>query len=79
MRTRRFEWEGADATAKAIRRWGAASEPPDIGRAVAEIREAVRTERDIALRRLTERFDAVERMPASLRVDPGEARAAIRS
>lgn len=77
MRTRRFEWEGPVATAKAIRRWGAASEPPDVGGAVAEIGEAVRTERDTALRRLTEQFDAVEQMPESLRVDPAEARAAL--
>jgi histidinol dehydrogenase len=74
---RRFEWEGAAGTAKAIRSWAAASEPPEVGRVVAEIREAVRTERDGALRRLTAQLDAVERMPESLRVDPGEATAAL--
>ncbi len=78
MRVKRFEWDGAAGTAKAIRYWGASFEPPDVGREVAEIREAVRTERDSALCRLTAQFDAVEQMPESLRVDPVEAEAALR-
>jgi histidinol dehydrogenase len=79
MRTRHFEWEGAAGTAKAIRRWGASSEPEGIPQAVAEIRQEVELERDDALRRLTARFDAVEQMPETLHVDPADAKAALKT
>lgn len=67
MRVNRFEWEGPDATATAIRAWGSEAEPAvDVGPIEREVRE----EGDAALRRLTERFDATERQPESLQVDP---------
>jgi histidinol dehydrogenase len=64
---RRFNWEGATATATAIRAWASEAEPAvDVGPIEREVRE----EGDAALLRLTERFDATERAPEALRVDP---------
>ncbi len=76
MRGRRFEWEGAIWTAKAMGDWFATAQPR-VRPEVEQIREEIKAERDIALRRLTEKLDRVERMPESLRVDPAEARAAL--
>jgi histidinol dehydrogenase len=74
MRTRRFEWEGAAATAAALRDWASeAAQPVDVGAIEAEVREGG----DTAVMRLTERFDAIEAPPRSLRVDPAEAAAAL--
>jgi len=67
VRVRRFTWEGAGATAGAIRAWGSEAEPAVD---VAPIEREVREEGDAALLRLTERFDATERAPESLRVAP---------
>ena len=70
MRTRRFEWEGAAETAAALRAWAAETAPTvDVGPIEREVREGG----DAALLRLTERFDATERAPESLRVDPADA------
>jgi histidinol dehydrogenase len=67
MRLRRFKWEGAEETAAEIRRWAvSASSSVD----VSEIEREVRSEGDAALLRLTARFDATERAPEALRVDP---------
>jgi histidinol dehydrogenase len=77
MRTRRFEWEGAAATATSIRDWVESAEPQGVSEAVAKIEREIREERDVALRRLTARLDGVERMPETLRVDPGEAVTAL--
>lgn len=63
MRTRRFEWEGAAETARAVRGWTAES-VPEID--VSAIERQVREEGDEALRRLTARFDAPEPPPESL-------------
>jgi histidinol dehydrogenase len=79
MRVKRFEWEGDDRTARAIREWAAAAMPAGIYEAVAKIRDEILADRDIALRRLTAELDGVEKMPASQRVDPGEAQAALAS
>jgi histidinol dehydrogenase len=73
MRTRRFEWEGATATAGNLRAW-AAEAAPDVD--VAPIEREVRAEGDAAVLRLTNRFDAGGSLD-SLRVDPGEAVAAL--
>jgi histidinol dehydrogenase len=74
VRVRRFTWEGAGATAGAIRAWGSEAEPAiDI----APIEREVREEGDAALLRLTERFDATERPPESLRVAPEALAAAL--
>jgi histidinol dehydrogenase len=74
MRTRRFEWGGAEASAAAIRAWAAeAAEPVD----VAPIEREVVELGDEAVLALTARFDATERPPTALRVDPGLAAAAL--
>jgi histidinol dehydrogenase len=67
MRMRRFEWKSAAETAAAIRAWGTAAAPAVD---VAPIGRQVLEEGDAALLRLTARFDATERPPASLRVEP---------
>ncbi len=74
MRVRRFEWEGAEETAAAIREWSAAALPEvDVSAIEREVREGG----DEALLRLTARFDATERPPDSLRVDPGAGEEAL--
>ena len=74
MRVRRFEWAGAKETAVAIRAWSEeAASPVDVG----EIERAIRDGGDEALLRLTNRFDATEAPLDSLRVDLGEAQAAL--
>ncbi|HEX6204509.1 MAG TPA: histidinol dehydrogenase [Solirubrobacterales bacterium] len=78
MRTRRFEWEGAVPTGKALRDWFA-SEQPQVRDDVEGIRDAIRREGDIALRRLVQELDGVAEMPASVAVDPAEARSALES
>jgi histidinol dehydrogenase len=76
MKIKRFEWEGGWNTTRAIRNWvNAQSE--DVFDAVASIEKEIKNERDAALYRLTERLDAVERLPETLRVGPAEARAAL--
>jgi histidinol dehydrogenase len=66
MRVRRFEWEGAADTAAAIRAWAVESAPAVD---VAAIEREVREGGDATLRRLTERFDATEQPPESLRLE----------
>jgi histidinol dehydrogenase len=70
MRSRRFEWDGAEATAAALRAW-AAEAAPDVD--VEPIGREVRAEGDAAVLRLTGRFDAPGASLESLRVSPGEA------
>jgi histidinol dehydrogenase len=67
MRQRCFEWQGPGETAAAIRAW-AAAETAEVD--VSEIEAEVREEGDAALARLTARFDATGRAPASPAVDP---------
>jgi histidinol dehydrogenase len=72
MRARRFEWEGAEETAAALRAWVAeAAAPVDVD----EIFRQILARGDEALLELTAKFDApgVE----SLRVDPADAKAAL--
>jgi histidinol dehydrogenase len=74
MRTRRFDWGGAAATAAAIRAWVAeAAEPVD----VVPIQHEVIERGDEAVLELTARLDASENPPSSLRVDPALAAAAL--
>jgi histidinol dehydrogenase len=75
MKARRFEWGDATITASAIRRWATESVPNMAGD-VERIGQQVLEGRDAALRALTARFDATERPPSSLRVDPEEIAAA---
>jgi histidinol dehydrogenase len=72
MRTRRFE--GPTATAASLRAWAAEAAPKvDVGPIEREVRDGG----DEAVLRLTERFDAPDVPLDSLRVDPGEAVAAL--
>jgi histidinol dehydrogenase len=67
MRVHRFEWHGARDTAAAIRVWATAEAAAvDVGSIEREVHE----EGDEAVLRLTARFDATERAPEALRVDP---------
>jgi histidinol dehydrogenase len=76
MRVRRFEWEGASATATTIRAWSAeATAAVD----VAPIEREVVEGGDEAVLRLTARFDATARPPTELRVDRDETGAALDS
>jgi histidinol dehydrogenase len=74
MRARRFEWEGAAATAAAVRSWVA--ETASLVD-VATIEREVVAGGDAAVLYLTERFDATETAPSALRVDPAQATAAL--
>jgi histidinol dehydrogenase len=74
MRTRRFEWEGAEETGAAIREWSEAASP-DVD--VSAIEGEVREDGDAALLRLTARFDATERAPRAPRVDPSAPERAL--
>lgn len=65
MNVRRFAWDGAGATAAAIRGWAAGAEP---GVDVTSIEHEVREGGDEAVKRLTGRFDATEKPPESLKV-----------
>lgn len=74
MRVRRFEWEGAAETARALRDWaGERSEPVDVG----GILDEVVGRGDAAVLELTARFDAPGARIESLRVDPADAEAAL--
>lgn len=73
MTARRFQWEGAARTAAAIRDWATeAASAVD----VEPIERQVREGGDGALRELTARFDATERLPEALRVAPEAVEAA---
>jgi histidinol dehydrogenase len=74
MRARRFEWEGAAATAAALRAWAAETAPAVD---VSSIEEEVRAEGDEAVLRLTGKFDAPGVTLESLRVDPADTEAAL--
>jgi histidinol dehydrogenase len=74
MRVRRFEWEGAAKTALSIRElFEDFAEAVD----VTAIEREVSAEGNAAVLRLTAEFDATERPPESLRVEPAEAEAAL--
>lgn len=74
MRTRRFEWEGAAETAAALRSWAAESAPAVD---VRPIEREVIDGGDATLLQLTALYDATERAPTALRVEPGEAESAL--
>jgi histidinol dehydrogenase len=74
MKTRHFEWEGAAATAAALRGWASeAATVVDVG----PIEREVLAGGDAAVLGLTARFDATDTAPASLRVDPAATAAAL--
>ncbi len=74
MRARRFEWEGAAQTAAALRSWAAESAPAVD---VRPIEREVIDGGDATLLQLTALYDATERAPTALRVEAGEAEAAL--
>ena len=77
MRTRRFEWEGAAATATALRAWAAESEPAvDVGAIFADL-SGDRGVTEAAVLALTNRFDATEQPRDSLGVDRARADEAL--
>jgi histidinol dehydrogenase len=74
MRIRDFSWDGAEATAVAIRSWvGETGEPVE----VEPIERLVRERGDDAVLELTARFDAPEAPPAGLAVESSECRQAL--
>ncbi|HVD86892.1 MAG TPA: histidinol dehydrogenase [Solirubrobacterales bacterium] len=74
MKTRHFAWEGATGTAAALRAWAAEAAPKvDVGPIEREVLEGG----DEAVLRLTARFDATERAPEALRVEPALEAAAL--
>jgi histidinol dehydrogenase len=74
MRVRGFEWEGAAASAAAVRAW---VEESAAVVDVAPIENLIREGGDAAVIALTNRYDATERPLRSLRVDPSETEAAL--
>lgn len=76
MRIQHFDWTDAPAVAARIRSWSAQEVAPiDVGPIATEVIEGG----DAAVMRLIERFDGTESVPSALRVDAGEAAAALRS
>jgi len=74
MKRRQFHWEGAEQTAAAIRSWTAASASKvDVSPIEREVREGG----DGAVLCMTARFDATERPPTALRVEPGAGAEAL--
>jgi histidinol dehydrogenase len=79
MKVRRFGWDGAAATARAIRGWGAQVAPPPGREAIAQMLERVRADGDEAVRVYTERFDGPGAVPEELRVAPIHAERALKA
>ncbi|HET9163572.1 MAG TPA: histidinol dehydrogenase [Solirubrobacterales bacterium] len=77
MRVRRFDWDGGRQTAAQIRTWGAGSAQRVNRKAIHEIAHAVEAGGDASLLELTARFDATERAPQSLAVEPEALDAAL--
>jgi histidinol dehydrogenase len=78
MNIERFEWRGPVETARATRAWFIEAQGSDtISTEVTDLALEVIADGDDALLRLTERFDGVRLTADQLRIDPGEARAAL--
>jgi histidinol dehydrogenase len=78
VRVKRFEWEDALETSKAVRIWGLEEWPnveDDVDRIQNEYLES--EDEDAFLLELTGRFDATEVTPESLRVEEGERAEAL--
>jgi len=74
MRVRRFGWEGPAETAATLRGWASELAPPVD---VQEIFDEIVARGDEAVLEMTARFDAPGAAIESLRVDPGDALAAL--
>lgn len=80
MKVQRFEWRGPFETARAARVWFEQSPEREwVGTPVTEIDREIAKEGDEALLRLTERFDKIALTRKQLKVDDGEARAALKT
>jgi histidinol dehydrogenase len=79
MKTEELKWRGPFETATAARAWFGEQRERELGSKVWKIGQEVIGEGDKALLRLTEELDGVKLTPARLRVDPGEARAALKT
>jgi len=82
VKSRRFEWAGASATAAAVRAWGAEAAPAvDVGEILRQVvggGEALEGRADEeAVLGLTNRFDATESPRTSLEIDRDLAEAAL--
>jgi histidinol dehydrogenase len=74
VRVRRFEWEGAAASAAAVRAW---VEESAVVVDVAPIESLIEEGGDAAVIALTNRYDATEQPLSALRVDPAKAEEAL--
>jgi histidinol dehydrogenase len=79
VRVDELKWRGAFETAKAARAGFMENMERDITSKVRKIDEEVIREGDDALVRLTARFDGVDLTQDQLAVDPGEAKAALKT
>jgi histidinol dehydrogenase len=77
MRTERFLWAGAESTATTLRNFAATARGDVSTKLVSDIGVEVFEEGDAALLRLIERYDGVRLSAEQLRVDMGEAEAAL--
>ncbi|HET7589616.1 MAG TPA: histidinol dehydrogenase [Solirubrobacterales bacterium] len=79
MRTKRFLWAGAEATATLLRDFAAQARGEVSTAAVSEMGTEIFSQGDAALLRLIERHDGIRLAPEQLRIAPEEAEAALRS
>jgi histidinol dehydrogenase len=78
MKVKRFEWEGVNPTRAAVRIWGFEGGPNVREDVRAILREYLRhDDKDEFLSELTERFDATDEPPESLRVNDTERSEAL--
>jgi histidinol dehydrogenase len=80
MKVRQVEWEGSAATADTVRSWFIeAVEDDNLTASVSQIGTEVFKDGDAALLRLTERFDGVRLTAEQIKVDRGDAEAALKA
>jgi histidinol dehydrogenase len=79
MKVKELEWRGPFETANTARAWFREHREQNILPGVEKIGDEVVGEGDGALLRLTERFDGVVLTRDQIRVDPGEAKAALKT
>lgn len=79
MKIEELAWEGAFETARAARVWLEGQGERQVGSRVRKIGQEVVREGDAALLRLTEEHDGVKLTPDQLRVDPDEAKSALKA
>ncbi|MGN6274350.1 MAG: histidinol dehydrogenase [Solirubrobacterales bacterium] len=77
MKVKRFEWAGARRTARSIRLWATGIAFPPDREDMTTILERVLADGDAAVLDYTQRFDAPDNPPTSLRVPVEEARRSL--